>query len=71
MVRLEPLTDGNRAELVALELAPHQLAFVNSVAEALEEADAEPGGRAIRFGLYEGPTPVGFVMISDDVDGPG
>jgi diamine N-acetyltransferase len=71
MVRLEPLTDENRAELVALELAPGQDRFVNPVAEALQEAEEEPGGRAIRFGLYDGPTPVGFVMLSDEVDGPG
>jgi len=56
---------------VALELDERQLRFVNTVAEALEEADGEPGGRAIRFGLYDGAAPVGFVMISDEVDGPG
>jgi len=71
VVRLEPLTEANRAELVALELDERQLRFVNTVAEALEEADGEPGGRAIRFGLYDGAAPVGFVMISDEVDGPG
>jgi diamine N-acetyltransferase len=44
---------------------------VNTVTEALREAEEEPGGRAIRFGLYDGDTPVGFVMLSDEVDGPG
>ena len=71
MVTLVPFTEENRAELVALELGPSQDRFVNSVVEALDEAEAEPGGRAIRFGLYDDETPVGFVMISDEVDGPG
>ncbi len=28
------------------------------------------GGRAIAWGIYAGEVPVGFVMISDEVDGP-
>ena len=70
-VELRPLTDRNRVELEALRLGPGQERFVNSVSEALAEAEAEPGGRAIQFGLYDGETPVGFVMISDEVDGEG
>jgi diamine N-acetyltransferase len=70
-VELRPLTDRNRAELEALRLGPGQERFVNSVSEALAEAEAEPGGRAIQFGLYDGEAPVGFVMISDEVDGEG
>jgi len=66
---LRPLTSDNRAELEALRLAPGQDQFVNTVAEALEEAEEEPGGRAIQFGVYGDDTPVGFVMISDEVDG--
>ena len=48
-----------------------QLRFVSSVEDSLLEADEEPGGRAIQWGLYDDETPVGFVMISDEVDGPG
>jgi diamine N-acetyltransferase len=70
-VRLRPLTDENRAELEALRLAPGQERFVNAVSEALEEAEEEPGGRAIQWGLYDGDTAVGFVMISDEVEGEG
>jgi diamine N-acetyltransferase len=70
-VLLRPLTDENRAELEALRLAPGQDRFLNTVTEALAEAEEEPGGRAIQFGLYDDDTPVGFVMISDEVDGPG
>jgi diamine N-acetyltransferase len=70
-VHLRPLTDENRAELERLELAPGQERFVDSVTDSLAEAEEEPGGRAIQFGLYDGDVPVGFVMISDEVDGPG
>lgn len=70
-VHLRPLIDDNRAELEALRLAPGQERFLNSVTEALAEAEEEPGGRALQFGLYDGDTPVGFVMISDEVEGPG
>lgn len=70
-VHLRPLTDENRAALEALVLAPGQERFVNTVAEALAEAEEEPGGRAIQFGLYDGDLPVGFVMISDEVEGEG
>jgi len=70
MITLRPLTAENRAALEALRLEPSQERFVNNVSEALLEADEEPGGRAIQFGLYDDDTPVGFVMISDEVDGP-
>jgi diamine N-acetyltransferase len=70
VITLRPLTDDNRAALVALRIEPSQERFVNNVSEALLEADEEPGGRAIQFGLYDDDTPVGFVMISDEVDGP-
>jgi diamine N-acetyltransferase len=70
-VHLRPLTDENRAELERLELAPGQERFVDSVADSLAEAESEPSARAIQFGLYDGDAPVGFVMISDEVDEPG
>ena len=70
MITLQPLTDDNRASLEALRIEPFQERFVNNVSDALQEAADEPGGRAIQFGLYDDDTPVGFVMISDEVDGP-
>jgi diamine N-acetyltransferase len=70
MLELRPATDENRAALEALRVRPGQDAFINSVAESFAEAEEEPGGRAIQFGLYDGEVLVGFVMISDDVDGP-
>lgn len=71
MVTLRPFIESNRDQLLALRLAPGQDRFVNTVAEALQEAEEEPDGRAIQWGLYDGDTPVGFVMISDEVGAPG
>jgi diamine N-acetyltransferase len=71
MVTLRAVDDGNRAELEALSVTPQQEAFVASVSESLRDAVEEPDGRAKYWGVYEAATPVGFVMISDDVGGPG
>jgi diamine N-acetyltransferase len=68
MLELRPITDGNLAELQALRVAPHQERFVSTVRDALAEAVAEPEARPITWGVYEGDTPVGFVMIADEVD---
>ena len=70
MVSLRPLTDSNRAELEALQVSAAQLEFVSSVARSLLEAAEHPGARAICWGLYDDDTPVGFVMIADEVDEP-
>lgn len=70
MVSLRPITDANRQAVLALRVSPAQEQFVSNVAESLVEAAAEPGGRAIQWALYDDETPVGFVMISDEVDGP-
>jgi diamine N-acetyltransferase len=70
MLTLREITDANRGQLEALRVHPHQWQFINSVAEAFIEADEEPGGRAIQWAIYADETPVGFVMISDEVDGP-
>ena len=70
MVTLRAIDDSNRAELQALRIAPGQERYVSDVTESLLEATEEPGGRAIAWGVYDGEMPVGFVMISDDVDGP-
>jgi diamine N-acetyltransferase len=71
MVTLTPITDANRQELEALNVSPPQEDFVTTVADSLLEAAEEPDGRAIAWGVYADDTPVGFVMISDDVGGPG
>jgi diamine N-acetyltransferase len=71
VVTLRPLTDANRAELLALRVAEPQLRFVSSVEDSLAEAEAEPEGRAIQWGLYDADVAVWFVMVSDEVDAPG
>ena len=62
------MTDANRAEVVAIRVAPGQERFVNSVADAMEEAvewaRAKPWYRAV----YAGDEPIGFVMLSWDVE---
>jgi diamine N-acetyltransferase len=73
MVSLRPITDENRRAVEALRVAPGQERFVSSVVDSLTEATEEPAGRAISWAVYAGETPVGFVMISDEVapDSPG
>ncbi len=71
MVSLRPLTDSNRRAVEALRVSPQQENFVSSVAESLQEAADEPDGRALYWAVYAADTPVGFVMISDEVGGPG
>jgi diamine N-acetyltransferase len=70
VVSLRPITDSNRHTVEALRVSPAQEQFVSSVVESLEEAVEEPGGRALYWAVYADETPVGFVMISDEVDGP-
>ena len=52
-------------------MSPAQEQFVSGVADSLQEAVEEPDGRALSWAVYDDTTPVGFVMISDDVGGPG
>jgi len=71
LISLRPLTDVNRDAVLSLRVSPAQEQFVGSVEGALLEAADEPGGRAIIWAVYDGETSVGFVMISDEVEGPG
>ena len=71
MIAFRPVDETNRAELERLSVTPLQANFVAGVADSLAEALEEPGGRAIQWGMYDDERPVGFVMISDEVDGPG
>ena len=69
-IALRPATEDDRSELEGLTIPEDQLPFVGSVADAFSEAEEEPDGRGIPFGLYEGDTLVGFVMLSDEVGNP-
>jgi len=70
MVSLRPITESNREAVEALEVSPGQEQFVSNVADSLLEAAAEPDGRALYWAVYADETPVGFVMISDEVGRP-
>jgi diamine N-acetyltransferase len=70
MVTLRPITEANREEVEALRVGPGQDRFVSSVARSLLEVSEEPDGRALFWGVYDGETPVGFVMIADEVGSP-
>ena len=67
-VTLREIDDANRAAVVGLRLAPGQDRFVSTVqdslTEAVEYAHAKPWYRAV----YAGGEPVGFVMVSWDVE---
>lgn len=70
MVSLCPLTDSNRAAAEALCVAPGQERFVSGVGASLREAAEHPGARAVCWVVEAGDTPVGFVMIVDEVASP-
>ena len=71
MISLRPIDDSNREAVFALEVSPAQQQFVSNVPDSLREAAEEPHGRAIYWAVYDHETPVGFVMISDEVGAPG
>jgi diamine N-acetyltransferase len=70
VVSLRPLDDSNREEVEALRVAPGQERFVSSVVDSQREAAEHPGAHAKCWAVYDEDTPVGFVMIADDVDSP-
>ena len=71
MVSLRPIDQSNRQAVEALDVSPEQQRFVSNAADSICEAAREPDGRALYWAIYADETPVGFVMISDDVGGPG
>jgi diamine N-acetyltransferase len=70
VVSLRPITDANRKAVEALAVAPAQGRFVSGVRESILEAAAEPDARALYWAIYAEETPVGFVMIADEVGSP-
>jgi diamine N-acetyltransferase len=70
VVSLRPLEESDREAVDALRVSPSQERFVSSVAESLREAAEHPGAHAQCWVVHDGDTPVGFVMIADEVDGP-
>jgi len=70
MVSLRPISESNSEAVEALRVSPAQEQFVSSVAESLLEATETPDGRALYWAVYADESPVGFVMISDEVGSP-
>ena len=70
MVSLRPLSESNRQAVEALRVSPSQEQFVSSVADSLREAAEHPDAHALYWAVHADDTPVGFVMIADEVDSP-
>jgi len=67
VVSLRPLSESDREAVDALRVAPGQERFVGTVAESLREAAEHPGAHALSWVIHAGDTPIGFVMIADEV----
>ena len=67
VVSLRPITDANSEAVEALAVTPDQERFVSGVRESILEAAEEPDARALYWAIYDEETPVGFVMIADEV----
>ena len=67
-VELVEITDGELERVVALRLAPGQERFVSTVADSLAEAEANPQGKPWPRAVLADGEPVGFVMLSWDVE---
>ena len=70
MVSLRPLSESNRQAVEALRVSPSQERFVSGVADSLLEAAKHPDARALYWAVHAEDTPVGFVMIADEVGSP-
>ena len=65
MLRLEKVTGKNVWEILKLEVLDDQKYFVAGNDTSIIEAyiAITGNGHAFPFGIYEGDTPVGFIMI--------
>ena len=68
MLKLETINEKNVWEIVNLHVRKEQESFVASNGESLIEAyvAVARNGSVFPFGLYDGETPVGFLMIGFD-----
>ena len=67
-ITLREITDDNVQSVLAVRLAPGQERFVTSVADSLAEAEEYPQGNPWFRAVYADGLPVGFVMLSWDVE---
>jgi diamine N-acetyltransferase len=70
MVSLRPLSGSSRQAAEALRVSPSQERFVSGVAASLREAAEHPDAHAECWVVHDDDTPVGFVMIADEVGRP-
>ena len=70
MLRLEKVTGKNVWELLKLQVSEDQKTFVadNDISIIEAYTTISGNGYAFPFGIYEGDTPVGFLMIGYDTD---
>lgn len=70
MVHLEQVTAKNVWDIVKLKVSPAQERYVaaNDVSIIESYTTITAHGYALPFGIYDGTTPVGFVLIGFDVD---
>jgi GNAT superfamily N-acetyltransferase len=67
VVTLREISERNRAAVLALRVAPEQGRFVGSVRDALDDAAEYPHAKPWYRAVYADEEPVGFVMLSWDV----
>ena len=67
-VTLREVTDENRDAVLAVRVAPSQERFVGTVVGALTDAQEIPEGKPWYRAIYADDQPVGFVMLSWNVE---
>ena len=67
-ITLREITDDNAEVVRALRTTPAQERFVSTVAYSLAEAEENPQGNPWFRAVYADEHPVGFVMLSWDVE---
>lgn len=67
-ITLREITADNSEAVLSLRTTPAQERFVSSVADSLAEAAAQPQGNPWFRAVYADEQPVGFVMLSWDVE---
>jgi len=66
-IALREIDDGNRALVETLAVTPAQSHFVDGVSKSLHEAAVTPDACPWFRAVYDDQTPVGFVMLSDNI----
>jgi GNAT superfamily N-acetyltransferase len=67
-ITLREITEDNAEPVLGVRLAPGQDRFVTSVTDSLAEAEEDPQGNPWFRAVYADEQPVGFVMLSWNVE---